>query len=102
MIRRPPRSTLFPTRRSSDLADGEPATSTPRDLTWSVKDTGVAVPPWVFTTCLMMWRVAGAGGISLFVKVQVLLSPGSKVDRPRTSQYSSHGHMSYAVVCSLT
>src|SRR2546422_8541435 len=27
MIRRPPRSTLFPTRRSSDLAASEPATA---------------------------------------------------------------------------
>src|SRR5438876_9121475 len=41
MIRRPPRSTLFPTRRSSDLAWKQAQTMAPAAITEAVKESGL-------------------------------------------------------------
>src|SRR2546422_3163801 len=72
MIRRPPRSTLFPTRRSSDLASPDQ-----RTLWQSVKE-----PP-----CFQN-------------RLKHPTSP-RKVppDRKSTRLNSSHGYISYAVFC---
>src|SRR2546430_16290726 len=72
MIRRPPRSTLFPTRRSSDLGDdGVSHGHKPRGgLGW--------------------WR---AGASPRHVHVGVI------IDRKSTRLNSSHSQISYAVFC---
>src|SRR5206468_5968543 len=81
MIRRPPRSTLFPTRRSSDLAGGKSrgcrrrpraARFEPHESGWSAAHDAVRI---VRRCC----RTAG--------------------DRKSTRLNSSHDQISYAVFC---
>src|SRR5690348_17442645 len=77
MMRRPPRSTLFPTRRSSDLSN----------------DRGTAPG---------QWRVVNGGSNGNAQRFVVLL-PGPpselKSDRKSTRLNSSHPSISYAVFC---
>src|SRR2546430_12187733 len=85
MIRRPPRSTLFPTRRSSDLlplqlsrrlyVDPVPLKHTPR-------------PAGISPGCPGSRDAAAGGCIAL---------PGE--DRKSTRLNSSHSQISYAVFC---
>src|SRR2546422_6586119 len=70
MIRRPPRSTLFPTRRSSDLLRRRACSA-------------VCVPPRF-----------GSG-----LAVPPALSASADEDRKSTRLNSSHGYISYAVFC---
>src|SRR2546422_9135568 len=71
MIRRPPRSTLFPTRRSSDLVSIHDGIDT---------FSGEPVEANVFSNA--------SGGVCLVVG-----------DRKSTRLNSSHGYISYAVFC---
>src|SRR5437899_6264774 len=72
MIRRPPRSTLFPTRRSSDLAEDS---------------TAEADSNFVMT---------GKGGL---VEIQGTAEQRAFRDRKSTRLNSSHLGISYAVFC---
>src|SRR5256885_7457526 len=74
MIRRPPRSTLFPTRRSSDLKWGKVRLEIVRK---AKGQRGFAVVPW-------RWIVERTFAIS---------------DRKSTRLNSSHLVISYAVFC---
>src|SRR2546422_5348345 len=74
MIRRPPRSTLFPTRRSSDLL---------RVTRQDAKSDFVVV----------QLRELGD-----FIRRQLRKSP-REIDRKSTRLNSSHGYISYAVFC---
>src|SRR2546422_8260523 len=79
MIRRPPRSTLFPTRRSSDL-DG----TVPRPA-----DRGP----------LGGRRAGGVGRIRNRECGPANLPNMAAADRKSTRLNSSHGYISYAVFC---
>src|SRR5437870_9750542 len=70
MIQRPPRSTLFPTRRSSDL------------LQWRLPPVPVLLTAVVLIVC------AEVGGASMV-----------RLDRKSTRLNSSHVAISYAVFC---
>src|SRR2546422_2065244 len=72
MIRRPPRSTLFPTRRSSDLGF--------TGGTWWLLNPVTAPHAW--------WHFALCGVIGIATS-----------DRKSTRLNSSHGYISYAVFC---
>src|SRR3712207_7155777 len=72
MIRRPPRSTLFPTRRSSDLARG-------------------AHIPFMSTNESALDRLS--------VRRKNLVASVQKQDRKSTRLNSSHANISYAVFC---
>src|SRR2546428_1674057 len=71
MIRRPPRSTLFPTRRSSDL------------------------------TLIALDQDPPAAVEEIFGRIAVLTGAdaGAKIDRKSTRLNSSHDQISYAVFC---
>src|SRR3712207_9178202 len=102
MIRRPPRSTLFPTRRSSDLSvvraptpiEGVP--DSPEDTSGptgagaaSVRDEAVAHPPHRLDP-------VGAELAAQVADVDVD-DVGAGVDRKSTRLNSSHANISYAV-----
>src|SRR2546422_7185476 len=78
MIRRPPRSTLFPTRRSSDLAVHTNAAQ--KNVTNSVRTKAP--------------RCRTKDDRSRYGQ-----SPDPKGDRKSTRLNSSHGYISYAVFC---
>src|SRR2546422_5996756 len=87
MIRRPPRSTLFPTRRSSDL----PSSWLPTSTTSPCTPTGHSFKhPTVDVCC--------DGGSS---RPQYRRSRRRvpRRDRKSTRLNSSHGYISYAVFC---
>src|SRR5687768_17640455 len=78
MIRRPPRSTLFPTRRSSDLL------------------LPLAAPLLLSTDAWTYWEygaIANEGGNPYRD------TPADHQDRKSTRLNSSHGYISYAVFC---
>src|SRR5258708_12280762 len=74
MIRRPPRSTLFPTRRSSDLSETLNSTGGLGNTTWSI----------------------ASGALPLGINIS---SAGVLRDRKSTRLNSSHQIISYAVFC---
>src|SRR2546422_2457179 len=83
MIRRPPRSTLFPTRRSSDLATGCRVEVTPDPTIHEpMKPNGAMAA--------LFERNLGLIGFSV--------DPDDG-DRKSTRLNSSHGYISYAVFC---
>src|SRR3712207_7747553 len=92
MIRRPPRSTLFPTRRSSDL-DG--------DLVF----TGCLPAASFADELLSRWDLAQASGVSSMVRYRFVVDRESldesvrALDRKSTRLNSSHANISYAVFC---
>src|SRR3712207_8715529 len=83
MIRRPPRSTLFPTRRSSDLAGAEGV--------W--RQAGVREPEHPAPAHGLLHRAAVHG--------PAVPGEGAKdgIDRKSTRLNSSHANISYAVFC---
>src|SRR2546422_6940325 len=83
MIRRPPRSTLFPTRRSSDLTfmGDEQTPKLPRDLLANEQKYGYSM------------QTVSTGTFEAITG----RSPGQ--DRKSTRLNSSHGYISYAVFC---
>src|SRR5690242_21477939 len=86
MIRRPPRSTLFPTRRSSDLYSWERGNENSGELTLQVRG--------VVLRCSMVglrpWTVPVGHGDELAAVLE---------DRKSTRLNSSHMSISYAVFC---
>src|SRR5690348_18217343 len=79
MIRRPPRSTLFPTRRSSDLsASSGLLTATPR----AARD-----------------RRCGRSDLTVALEEGDIPPVESEEDRKSTRLNSSHPSISYAVFC---
>src|SRR3712207_7368742 len=86
MIRRPPRSTLFPTRRSSDLRlarlrrAGLPCHASPDGAGSTTPEPGIAAS---------LQRAHGG-------------PVGAHQDRKSTRLNSSHANMSYAVFCLKT
>src|SRR5690349_23864386 len=81
MIRRPPRSTLFPYTRSSDLVPGNNLHGLYGSLENAVR--GLTLEPYVF------WRVNQRQKTEL----------GKLGDRKSTRLNSSHVEISYAVFC---
>src|SRR2546429_3774680 len=84
MIRRPPRSTLFPYRRSSDLGDH-------RVVRGAAAERAGA-------------RIEDPAGIRAILRVALRVTavvPDEEVprDRKSTRLNSSHGYISYAVFC---
>src|SRR2546429_3919839 len=79
MIRRPPRSTLFPTRRSSDLLEAA--------LEQRAGRAGIVAV--VLERLAHRFRNDGVGG-EMHHRVE---------DRKSTRLNSSHGYISYAVFC---
>src|SRR2546422_8339308 len=84
MIRRPPRSTLFPTRRSSDLP--------PRDAL--IADA--TLPALAGRAFGLQRGMDHAGAVLGPLAAWYLLASG---DRKSTRLNSSHGYISYAVFC---
>src|SRR2546427_3807838 len=87
MIRRPPRSTLFPTRRSSDLVDQEGADATVVENRAASRGSS----PDEEDMKDMIALIAGAG-------MRAIMSFMSS-DRKSTRLNSSHSQISYAVFC---
>src|SRR3712207_8539769 len=87
MIRRPPRSTLFPYRRSSDLERGDDLPDDP-GLLRDLADRGV------------LGRLAGLD-VALGQRPQQAAAPvgAADEDRKSTRLNSSHANISYAVFC---
>src|SRR5689334_24678566 len=83
MIRRPPRSTLFPTRRSSDLTTVAPKIETNGNRQ-------VVLPP-----TLSVKDLAEKLGVSPVEVIKKLMAS----DRKSTRLNSSHSSISYAVFC---
>src|SRR2546422_2129698 len=79
MIRRPPRSTLFPSRRSSDLMD-------PAVLSWDNASNN-------------QWLNSGAGSWIHNPISHYVVAKEKQIDRKSTRLNSSHGYISYAVFC---
>src|SRR3712207_8258599 len=98
MIRRPPRSTLFPTRRSSDRVQRGDGTSEPGDgRARRVRGRGAE-------TCGERAR-RGGGGRALAgnggpCSATVEITQDGEIDRKSTRLNSSHAHFLYAVFCS--
>src|SRR5687768_18360879 len=88
MIRRPPRSTLFPSRRSSDLVDPVSGRVFPRFRhargAPRAASCGERVMDWIIP-----------GELALGGRADAL----DRSDRKSTRLNSSHGYISYAVFC---
>src|SRR5687768_18307331 len=84
MLRLPPRSTLFPTRRSSDLNQGVRPDLNPRQGERNPAQGG-DLPAAQQAVQLPLWRR------------DVQFAP--RRDRKSTRLNSSHGYISYAVFC---
>src|SRR5687768_17768242 len=86
MIRRPPRSTLFPTRRSSDLSPLQQRNANGLE---KIRIRAIDLSSWLRT-----WRRQRSIG-----KDEVSGSSVAAEDRKSTRLNSSHGYISYAVFC---
>src|SRR3712207_8236796 len=91
MIRRPPRSTLFPYttlfRSAGNGAEGVLIES-------AVGSDGVAVPGGLASSNAVGGPVAGSGNV-----ISANGSHGVRLDRKSTRLNSSHANISYAVFC---
>src|SRR5256885_3254091 len=99
MIRRPPRSTLSPTRRSSDLIASRDAGPGGAELGW---DEPPEAPPGPAVVSGNYRQAAGpvAGDhLEPPVAVQIAGRHGHPGDRKSTRLNSSHLVISYAVFC---
>src|SRR5688572_32345400 len=95
MLRRPPRSTLFPTRRSSDLASGLQALA---------ERLAVAKPDPA--SCCAVAAVSFDPHLPVDDRLMLgdacaMIPPftGNGIDRKSTRLNSSHSQISYAVFC---
>src|SRR2546428_6373784 len=95
MIRRPPRSTLFPTRRSSDL-NPAPGGGTSNPQTFSIGITNTNPVP---TTTGLSPTAAVAGGPGFTLTVTGTNFIGGTGDPKTTRLNSSHDQISNAVFC---
>src|SRR2546430_12699232 len=95
MIRRPPRSTLFPTRRSSDLQPLQTAVTGLADI------FGAAVGEARAACLAQIAELAGDHVVAAVpldgARDQLLVAAGA--DRKSTRLNSSHSQISYAVFC---
>src|SRR3712207_8598348 len=89
MIRRPPRSTLFPTRRSSDLAVAVRILHDHPDRL-AEGEIGQGLPGAV---------AVGLAGLRRIDLGQAHPGLTSRLDRKSTRLNSSHANISYAVFC---
>src|SRR2546422_3097554 len=87
MIRRPPRSTLFPYRRSSDLPFA--------DDTWELYDTNTDWTQSHDLAAEMPEKLAELQALFMEEARKYNVLP----DRKSTRLNSSHGYISYAVFC---
>src|SRR2546427_8533764 len=85
MIRRPPRSTLFPTRRSSDLTLAIAVEIAEQRLDRSVAGLGLGA------------KLGQAQSLGLCEASEG--AKGNQTDRKSTRLNSSHSQISYAVFC---
>src|SRR2546422_793406 len=90
MIRRPPRSTLFPTRRSSDLSSPAGASSGACSADWS----------WISISCALFRGC----NLPIYLLEDIVMRkrrnlPTNRRDRKSTRLNSSHGYISYAGFC---
>src|SRR5688572_31237400 len=90
MIRRPPRSTLFPTRRSSDLRERQ--TKETHVVACRARSSDVGSIPTASTIPRFARAGGGAGHRSSAVRLRL-------TDRKSTRLNSSHSQISYAVFC---
>src|SRR3712207_9057232 len=102
MIRRPPRSTPFPTRRSSDLGAADLALVEPDRVDHALHHTvevGVVEHhEWRFAAQLERDLLAAAGGgLANDPPDLGRAGEGDLVDRKSTRLNSSHANISYAV-----
>src|SRR5690348_17873688 len=90
MIRRPPRSTLFPTRRSSDLVDehGNRPPHCPRELEHILEQVAIGTAETNPDVIVIEDKDTEVGRFHL-----------SPIDRKSTRLNSSHPSISYAVFC---
>src|SRR2546427_6728245 len=88
MIRRPPRSTLFPTRRSSDLQDPRRSLETFRILRGANLALLKSLPR-------KKWRNYGMHA----ERGKETIARVAAIDRKSTRLNSSHSQISYAVFC---
>src|SRR5689334_23891409 len=95
MIRRPPRSTLFPTRRSSDLVVPAPA---PAAVRAAAAVPAAAAAPAAEAAPAAVAEAAPAPGRRLPASLE-LDHPAARGDRKSTRLNSSHSSISYAVFC---
>src|SRR3712207_7975590 len=97
MIRRPPRSTLFP--YTTLFRSGEEPAAVLDQLVRTVRPTGgLGVP----RPCLRRGPdgvVPEAGPGTLLVTIGTLVDKGLRLDRKSTRLNSSHANISYAVFC---
>src|SRR5688572_31180515 len=93
MIRRPPRSTLFPSRRSSDLTYS--ITGGADAALFTINATTGALS---FTSARDFETPTDADTNNSYV-VTVTASDGTRTDRKSTRLNSSHSQISYAVFC---
>src|SRR5688572_31608624 len=84
LIRRPPRSTLFPTRRSSDLSEAT--------LVKALEENGIGRPS-TYATIISVIQAR-----EYVNKVENRFKP-TMLDRKSTRLNSSHSQISYAVFC---
>src|SRR5687768_17879629 len=88
MLLRPPRSTLFPTRRSSDL--GIAAAREANTRSWQ---------QMLLTKSSVSWSAGRASNSPWGTAWQSDIPVPQVVDRKSTRLNSSHGYISYAVFC---
>src|SRR2546429_7308706 len=82
MIRRPPRSTLFP-----------------YTTLFRSREVGIKVTPQIDGRPEVVCHSTGSRLAEVNAQLQALLARGSHVDRKSTRLNSSHGYISYAVFC---
>src|SRR5256884_5424335 len=88
MIRRPPRSTLFPYTRSSDLTNGTLAPTLQHPADQRPLAVGTRIVQSIESPLVMKQRDANAVHLDELAR-----------DRKSTRLNSSHGYISYAVFC---
>src|SRR3712207_8234779 len=96
MIRRPPRSTLFPSRRSSDLTVNMPHEATVEDI------ADAYLQAWrLGIKALAIYRDGSKTAQALRTESQDAKGTVAdvKADRKSTRLNSSHANISYAVFC---
>src|SRR2546429_6421157 len=97
MIRRPPRSTLFPTRRSSDLAPRDAGTQLTRDEIRRAAQKALEKCSRENSKWTRADLIANLGRV--MPRCPAEPDGQTALDRKSTRLNSSHGYISYAVFC---
>src|SRR5947209_19015690 len=100
LLRRPPGSTLFPTRRSSDLSDdgSTPLPGLPSERAGSPLAAKVTSTPSLYQPPLPA-KSGARSGLALGALGAVRSTTTGSEDRKSTRLNSSHANISYAVFC---